>query len=134
MFLKRLFLAAGLLATSATIPLAQSDLLISHYNTWITAQDMRNSNGTPLTDLCAMIQQDRANYHRFGRPDRHDGFDHFFGNAEVRARIPSMCQVDPGLANYVRNSVRSQQPMYLRVDIYGRGNAVSRIYVQAGAG
>lgn len=120
--------------TLATGLSAQSEREIGYYNTWITAQDMRNSQGAPLTDFCAMIQQDRANMHRFGRQDRFDGFDHFFANADNRSRIPTMCEVRPELRDYIRRSVAARESMYMHVTIYGYGDRVTRIYVREGAG
>lgn len=53
-------------------------------------QDHVNSSGAPLGSFAAILQQDRANYHRFGRRDAHDEGDPFFGDAEVRAMIPAL--------------------------------------------
>jgi len=123
---------AGL--TLASLAHAQSDHVIGSYNTWITAQDMRNSQGVPLTDFCAMVQQDRANLHRFGRQDRLDGYDHFFADAANRARISTNCDVAPALRDYIRRSVQQQEPMYMNVTIYGSGDRVTRVHVREGAG
>lgn len=58
--------------------------------TTITNVDRVNSNGKKLTDLGAILQQDRANYHRFGRADAGDDGDVSFASAEARAKIPAM--------------------------------------------
>jgi hypothetical protein len=46
--------------------------------------------GGRLSDLGSILQQDRANYHRFGRRDAGDEGDPFFSNADLRSRIPQL--------------------------------------------
>ena len=84
--------AALLLALSAAI--APQPALAAEptdgFCTTITAVDRVNSAGKKLTDVAAILQQDRANYHRFGRADAGDDGDVSFASAEARARIPAM--------------------------------------------
>ena len=53
------------------------DFMFSYF-TWLSPRDTYNSRGAPLNDVCAIVQQDRANVHKFGNPDRHtpDSFFH----------------------------------------------------------
>lgn len=47
------------------------DILV-WYNTIVGDQDFVNSKGEALTNVLAVLQQDRANVNRFGKPDRTD--------------------------------------------------------------
>ncbi len=107
---------------------------IGSYNTWISPQDARNSDGKALTSVCAMVQQDRANYHRFDRPDRYDGHDLFFGSVEARAVISSNCGVREGLSDYILRSVARGEAAYIHVTIFGQGNRVTGVGIREGAG
>ena len=47
------------------------DFMFSYF-TWLSPRDTYNSRGAPLNDVCAIVQQDRANVHKFGNPDSSD--------------------------------------------------------------
>lgn len=85
--LKPLFAAALLVAGAQT--LAAQETVASYYAA-LGPQDFQNSRGDRLTDFGAVLQQDRANYHRFGQRDRYDEGDPVFGNPEARSRIPAL--------------------------------------------
>ena len=83
---------------AATCVVLSGPLAAEQYGAYymgIDPQDLSNSNGVSLRDLGAVIQQDRANFHRFGRPGPHDQGDGFFGNAETRALIPGLVAAFP---------------------------------------
>lgn len=63
---------------------------VATYYAALGPQDYRNSSGAPLRDFGAILQQDRANYHRFNRRDPQDGGDPIFGDAGRRAMIPAL--------------------------------------------
>jgi hypothetical protein len=107
---------------------------IGFYDTWISPQDAFNSNGLALTSVCAMVQQDRANYHRFNRPDRYDGHDLFFDSVEARAVISSNCLVREGISDYILGSVARGEAAYIHVTIFGQGNRVMGVGIREGAG
>ncbi|MEL6234062.1 MAG: hypothetical protein AAFR46_06615, partial [Pseudomonadota bacterium] len=75
---------------------AQEHEEIGYYYTELGTVDMRNSRGVRLTTLGAILQQDRANYHRFGRSNVDDQGDRFFGDRAMRARIPELYARGPG--------------------------------------
>ncbi len=52
--------------------------LASYYAT-IGREDFYNSSGSPLRDVGAVVQQDRANFHRFGLRHSGDETDPYFG-------------------------------------------------------
>ncbi|MEL7115313.1 MAG: hypothetical protein AAGP08_06930 [Pseudomonadota bacterium] len=70
----------------ATSP-AAAQQIIAEYRTMLGPHDMRNASGARLTDLCAIVQQDRANYHRFGMRDELDSFDAAFSDPAMRAKM-----------------------------------------------
>lgn len=88
--------AAGLVALPGTAQACRGDFL-GAYNTTIGQRDLFASDGLRLTGVGAILQQDRANYHRFNRRDRGDGYDQMFVSAESRALIPRwLHEVTPG--------------------------------------
>jgi hypothetical protein len=58
------------------------------YNTTISQRDLFASDGLRLSGVGAILQQDRANYHRFRLRDRGDGYESMFLSAESRGVIP----------------------------------------------
>lgn len=130
----RSLLAAAALSLAATSTPAQT--IIEAYYAELSQRDMFNSSGTRLTDLGAILQQDRANVHRFGKRDPGDELDPFFGNRDLRARIPALYargDTDPLIARIVTGGSPlavlvllcggRAQPDYLVVDFAdGDGN------------
>jgi hypothetical protein len=95
----------GAFAASATAANACDGDIVGRYNTVISPRDTFSSSGQRLGSVAAIIQQDRANYHRFGRRDRGDGYDDMFHSAASRALIPrwlSTRWVPPVVANAIR--------------------------------
>lgn len=93
---------------------------ITAYFAEIGREDMRNSSGAPLGDFGAILQQDRANWHRFGI--RHDG-DHgdpLFGNLEMRAQIPALYARGPR-DTLIERIVLRGDPLGIMVVVCGRG-------------
>lgn len=112
---------------------AKAQDYMGQYYTALHAEDMRNSRGQPLGDFCAIVQQDRANYHRFGL--RHDGDqgDPFFASPGMRSRIAGSCHIMPG-SEYVADRVLSGQPRYVLVRIYGVNGVPTVLWISEGAG
>ena len=113
-------------------PLAAQQL-IGEYYALLGPQDMFNSKGTRLGSFCAVLQQDRANFHRFGRADDLDQWDPIFSNRAMRARMSSICQVEGGY-EYIPLTVLSGEPRYVWVRIFGSGGVPSYVLVSEGAG
>ena len=73
---------------------------VATYVARLSGQDHVSSTGQRLTSAAAIIQQDRANYHRFGKRDTEDEGDPIFADPEVRAGIAAAiargcCPFDP---------------------------------------
>lgn len=112
---------------------AAAQQFMGEYYTSIQAEDMRNSRGQPLNDFCAILQQDRANYHRFGIHHDGDQGDPFFTTPEMRARIVGSCYLMSG-SEYVAEWVLTGRPRYIWVRIFGVNGVPTALWVSEGAG
>lgn len=117
------------LAAGAAPSFAQN--VMFEYYTMLTPGDTYNSRGAPLDDVCAIVQQDRANVHRFGNPDG-DPFDTFFTTPERRAMISGRCDYVQGYHTVER--IRSQFIGFVRVVVFGSGGVVTRVQIFEAAG
>jgi hypothetical protein len=61
------------------------------YTAYISKHDLVSSSGVRLTSAGSILQQDRANYHKFKKRDDGDTTDGgFFSTAENRAKLAAM--------------------------------------------
>lgn len=127
--MKRLWFMAAAMMLAAPVH-AQS--LMGEYYTTISARDMVNSSGARLGNACAIIQQDRANYHRFGKRDDGDQGDPVFADGTMRARIVNTCEFVRG-SEYVRDRILAGRPKYIWVRILNDQGQL-RVLVSEGAG
>jgi hypothetical protein len=127
----RTWIMAALVASCAGGAAAQEEL--GSYFTVLSVQDMVNSDGIRLTEFCQIVQQDRANYHRFKRRDINDEGDAFFGSAQARQIIGQLCVVAPG-QEYIREDVMNGVERYVWIQVLGTGGKVSAIVVNEGGG
>ncbi len=109
-------------ALSASTSTAQE---MGAYFTTIDPQDTRNSSGAPLSSFGQMLQQDRANFHRFGRAGLDDHNDPFFGDRARRAQIPQLFANGPDGTYWEGSGVGTQ----VRVFICGSGGRIAYIAV-----
>lgn len=90
--------------------------LLDSYIARLSAQDHVNSYGERLSSAAAIIRQDRANFHVYGRQDSEDEGDSYFSSAGNRALMEAMLNrgtATPG----VRRAIVYGEPL-VRVDIY----------------
>jgi hypothetical protein len=90
--------------------------LIGSYVALLSEVDHFNSSGQRLTSAAAIIRQDRANFHRFGKRDSDDQSDTFFADEGNRAALEQMLErghADPGVISRIVNGT----PL-IRVDVY----------------
>lgn len=66
------------------------DEVIADYEMSVDAQDLRNSHNQPLSNLRAILQQDRANYHKFDKASASDTADSYFTTAAHRKMFQSL--------------------------------------------
>ncbi len=131
--MKRILTALSVIAGLATAGPGQAQQIIAEYYTMLIGADLRNSSGTPLTDFCAVVQQDRANYHRFGIRHDLDEWDPVFSNRAARARIAATCQLAGG-SEYLPSSLAQYGSKYVFVRVYGSGGMPTLVLVAEGAG
>ena len=117
---------------SMSTPVA-AEQLTSYYTT-ISVQDRRNSSGMRLNDFGAILQQDRANYHRFGRRDAGDESDPFFANRETRAMIPQLFSVRHAGDRYWAGIASGDFDMDVLVQICGSGGRITHLRVDPADG
>lgn len=91
---------------------------ITYYGARIGAKDRVNSEGAPLTTLSAMLQQDRANYHKLKQRDREDQGESYFTTVERRQLLSkAKIKVDPQLKKKILNG----SVQVVTVWVYGDG-------------
>jgi hypothetical protein len=92
-------------ATVAT-PVSAQEYQVGYYSAFIGTEDLYNSSGTRLDSAEAILQQDRANVHRFGIVQRGDESDPWFHQREARGAMPRMFRagggISPGTARLIR--------------------------------
>lgn len=125
-------LACALSLGCATPAAAQQ--VLAEYFAMLNPHDMRNSSGGRLTALGDVLQQDRANYHRFGRADNYDQWDPMFASREMRARIPDLYARGPGAPDYIVRAIRNGEPRFVWVRVIGVNGVPSYLLVGEGAG
>lgn len=124
-----LILGFGLLSASPSM----GQELIAEYFTTIGPSDRFSSKGAPLRDFCAIVQQDRANFHRFGVRDQLDRGDPIFANRAARARISGRCRVMPGY-EYIPDAVLRGASRHIWVQVYGHETTLQWLEIREGAG
>jgi hypothetical protein len=122
-----IFAAAALLAIA---PAAQAQQTVLEYYAGIDQQDLYNSRGVRLTEPCAILRQDRANVHRFGKPGQYDSADPMFGDPNARAAFGGDCAPFDG---YATDRLRNAEA-YVYVVVYRMPNGSLRVRFGEGAG
>lgn len=75
--------------------------VIARYRTRLSAADHVGAQGTPLVNAGLVLQQDRANFHRYRRRDPEDQTDRVFRNAAERGFMPRYLQIPPAVAQQI---------------------------------
>ena len=114
MHLLRAALAAGLAAVA--VPAAAQHGPLGHYTARLGPQDHFNSAGQRLRTVAAILRQDRANFHRFGRGDDEDQSDDFFDDANNRAALERLI-ARGRMSRAVANAIINGEPL-VHVDVY----------------
>ena len=97
-------LAIGLLAGSARAADA-----LETYTAVLSERDHFNSQGERLTSPAAIIRQDRANFHKFGKVDPGDEFDGYFANVKNREALENLIERG-GMSSAVRRMIVNGTP------------------------
>lgn len=110
---------------------ANAQSVMFEYYATLSSRDTYSSQGVPLNDVCAIVQQDRANVHRFGNPDQEEP-DPFFTTSERRAMIAGKCDYDR--SHHTVERIRSRYIGFVLVRVYGSGGQISRVQIFEAAG
>ena len=131
---KLLFACIGAVLLSAP-QVVRADNLIAEYYSLLSVTDAYNSQGQPLNDLCAILRQDRANWHRFGKRDDVDNGDPIFGAPARRAQMQGRCVYDGAYYGYAGDRIRSgSRSFFVHVRVYGNASQITQILISEGAG
>ena len=95
---------------------ASAQELLGSYIARIGPNDHFNSRGVRLKSASAIIRQDRANFHKFGKADAEDEYDSYFDSKANRGRMERMLR-NGSSARSAINSIVNHQPL-IRVKIY----------------
>ncbi|WP_415403251.1 hypothetical protein [Tateyamaria sp. SN3-11] len=114
------------------VPATAENVFVEYFST-LSDVDLVNSSGVPLGDTCAILQQDRANVHRFGRAHQGDGVDPVFGNRTMRARLGDLCRASGGFP-FVTDTIARYGGIYVWVIVYQDAGQLTRMVVRNGAG
>lgn len=125
-------LATAVCGLWLTVASASAQQFTFEYYAMLSPQDTYNSRGVPLNDVCGIVQQDRANVHKFGKRDPADNVDPFFTTPERRAMMTGRCEYNPSYHTVER--IRSQFIGYVLVRVSGSGNMVTRVQIFEAAG
>lgn len=115
-----------MIAMGVTISEARADALLEDYVAQLSARDHVNSNGDRLHTAAAIIRQDRANFHLFGRSDHRDTGDSYFGDAGNRELLEVMLERGKMDAD-AEHAILNGEPIIL-VRVY-RDTSTDRDYV-----
>ncbi|TYC52868.1 hypothetical protein FMN50_16890 [Rhodobacterales bacterium] len=107
---------------------AQEYTQIGGYAAFIGPEDMYNSRGVRLTSLGDVLQQDRANFHRFGLRHPGDEGDPVFFDRGARSAIPTL-YLQGGRIPELEAMVRRGQPFRAYMFICGYGYQPTRLIV-----
>ncbi|GAA5542610.1 hypothetical protein [Brucella sp. NBRC 113783] len=118
----RAILALGALLVSS-IYVGAAEKPIESYYARLSAEDHFNSAGERLTTAAAIIRQDRANFHVYGKRDREDDSDYTFSDKANRARLERMIANGHYLGG-AESAVLNGTPL-IYVEIYENYVAVS---------
>ena len=90
---------------------------VASYVARLSKRDHESSSGTRLTEPAWVLQQDRANYHKYKKRDPDDTTDGLFADKGERSRIPEyLGQLTPS----VRRSITKRTPR-VRVEVFAEG-------------
>lgn len=125
---------AALAVVSLASAPAQAQVVIAEYYAYLGGPDLTNSSGTRLTTLGAIVQQDRANYHRFRVRQELDDPDPIFSSSDMRARIPGLVAAGDPVEPRIVDNILSGRGHWVYIRVLGRNGQATHINIYEGAG
>jgi hypothetical protein len=113
---KTLFFVLLSLAGLVGVSWAGDAELVASYTTRLSAGDHVNSDGARLQGAADIIQQDRANYHKWKERDDEDEGERFFTSAERRAQIGKMLERG-SIGKVTAKAIITRTPL-VQIDVY----------------
>jgi hypothetical protein len=127
--MSRRFLAAATAMLALTGSAGAQDYgQIAYFGAAIGPEDFHNSAGARLTDPGAVLQQDRANFHRFGIRHPGDESDPVFADRAQRSRLPEL-YLAGGREPWFEEAVARGAPFTLSLFVCGYGGVPDRVYL-----
>lgn len=102
--------AALAVVLAVLITPAPAGELLDRYVARLSAADHYNSKGVRLDNPAAIIRQDRANFHKYGKRDPEDQSDRYFATAKNRQWLENMLRGSRPPAG-VRNEIVNGTPL-----------------------
>jgi hypothetical protein len=124
--MRSLWAAIALMSAVTAAPAAAQELMAT-YTALLSERDHFNSNGQRLTVAAAIIRQDRANYHRFGRRDPADQWDPIFASTDARARMEALLNKGSSAPGAIQAIVNGTP--FVTVEVWGYGGLIDYVDV-----
>ena len=115
----------GLTLMIPAAPAQAQEQLWGTYMTYLGPEDRVNSRGVHLTRAEAIVQQDRANMHRFGIRHTHDERDPWFNTKESRAAMGRALRIPSYYADII-----TKYDALVVVSVFGIGGRITRISIE----
>lgn len=119
----------SLLACVSSMPSVIADTLRETYVAKLSSRDHFNSKGKRLTNAAAIIRQDRANYHKYGKRDAGDQSDKFFANANNRALLEKYLNRGTSAKSVLRKIINGTPTIIVKIYRSDRGHDYVNVLV-----
>ena len=110
--------------------LSRADELIESYTAVLSERDHFNSSGERLKEAAAIIRQDRANFHKFGKRDASDEPDKFFATARNREILERLLKRGRTTAAALNAIVNGTPVVTVRIYVTDSGENYVNVAVQ----
>ncbi|WP_425038454.1 hypothetical protein [Primorskyibacter sp. S187A] len=123
----RILMSATCLCLLLAADPAYAEDYLGSYTAYIGPEDFYNSSGARISSVCGVLQQDRTNYHRFGKRDPQDQGDPYFATPAARAVIGRACVAAQGHQPRIIDAIRAGRPIAVPVTVIGSGTTPMRV-------
>lgn len=110
--------------------LSHADELIETYTAVLSERDHYNSSGERLKEAAAIIRQDRANFHKYGKRDNGDESDKFFASARNREILERFLKRGRSTAAALNAIIHGTPVVTVRIYVTDSGENYINVSVQ----